>query len=176
LRAGALVDEEPELTRIARSQERPLVLMLGLLFHDLGKGLGSDHSRRGAEMVRAYAERLELDPTDAADIEWLVLAHLKMSHISQRRDLEDPSLIESFAAEARTLERLEMLYLLTYADSASVSLENWTPSDGPSSFVRGSARARARRPRRRTSSPAPPPSATWVSCVRPTRSGTSSSG
>jgi [protein-PII] uridylyltransferase len=127
LRAGALVDEEPELTRIARSQERPLVLMLGLLFHDLGKGLGSDHSRRGAEMVRAYAERLELDPTDAADIEWLVLAHLKMSHISQRRDLEDRSLIESFAAEARTLERLEMLYLLTYADSASVSLENWTP-------------------------------------------------
>ncbi|GAC1338262.1 MAG: [protein-PII] uridylyltransferase [Myxococcales bacterium] len=127
LRSGALVEEEPELTRIARAQERPLVLMLGLLFHDLGKGMGSDHSSRGAELVRVYAQRIGLDPTDAADIEWLVQAHLKMSHLSQRRDLEDPELIESFAAEARTLERLEMMYVLTYTDMASVSPENWTP-------------------------------------------------
>src|SRR5216684_1005107 len=126
LRAGGLVDVEPELTRIARAQQRPLVLMLGLLFHDLGKGLGPDHSARGAELVRAYAQRISLDPGDAADVEWLVLAHLKMSHLSQRRDLEDMALIESFARELRTVERLEMLYLLTYADMASVSPENWT--------------------------------------------------
>src|SRR5216683_1536295 len=126
LRAGGLVDVEPELTRIARAQQRPLVLMLGLLFHDLGKGLGPDHSARGAELVRAYAQRISLDPGDAADVEWLVLAHLKMSHISQRRDLEDMALIESFARELRTVERLEMLHLLTYADMASVSPENWT--------------------------------------------------
>src|SRR6267143_2103532 len=126
LRAGGLVDVEPELTRIARAQQRPLVLMLGLLFHDLGKGLGPDHSARGAELVRAYAQRISLDPGDAADVEWLVLAHLQMSHLSQRRDLEDMALIESFARELRTVERLEMLYLLTYADMASVSPENWT--------------------------------------------------
>jgi [protein-PII] uridylyltransferase len=126
LRAGALAEEEPELTRIARAQQRPLVLMLGLLFHDLGKGLGPDHSRRGAELVRAYAERVGLDPADAQDVEWLVLAHLKMSHISQRRDLEDARLIEDFAGEVQTVERLELLYLLTYADMASVSQENWT--------------------------------------------------
>src|SRR6266849_2366888 len=126
LRAGGLADVEPELTRIARAQQRPLALMLGLLFHDLGKGLGPDHSARGAELVRAYAQRISLDPGDAADVEWLVLAHLKMSHLSQRRDLEDMALIESFARELRTVERLEMLYLLTYADMASVSAENWT--------------------------------------------------
>jgi len=126
LRAGALADVEPELTRIARAQQRPLVLMLGLLFHDLGKGLGPDHSARGAELVRAYAQRVALDPADAADVEWLVLAHLKMSHLSQRRDLEDMALIEAFARELRTVERLQMLYLLTYADMASVSAENWT--------------------------------------------------
>jgi [protein-PII] uridylyltransferase len=126
LRAGAFAEVEPELTRIARAQQRPLVLMLGLLFHDLGKGLGPDHSARGAELVRAYAQRVGLDPGDAADVEWLVLAHLKMSHLSQRRDLEDMALIESFARELRTVERLQMLYLLTYADMASVSPENWT--------------------------------------------------
>ncbi len=125
LRAGALGEEEPELTRVARAQERPLALMLGLLFHDLGKGLGGDHSQRGAELVRAYAERVALDPADAADVEWLVLQHLTMSHISQRRDLEDVELIEAFARDCRTVERLEMLYLLTYADMASVSPENW---------------------------------------------------
>jgi [protein-PII] uridylyltransferase len=49
-----------------------------------------------------------------------------MSHISQRRDLEDQALIESFAREVETIDRLEMLYLLTYVDMASVSAENWT--------------------------------------------------
>src|SRR5258708_10989461 len=100
--------------------------MLGLFFHDLGKGLAPDHSARGAELVRAYAERIGLEPVDARDVEWLVLAHLRMSMISQRRDLEDGALIESFGREVETAERLEMLYLLTYADMASVSPENWT--------------------------------------------------
>jgi [protein-PII] uridylyltransferase len=126
LRAGVLAEEEPELSAVARAQQRPLVLMLGLLFHDLGKGLGPDHSTRGAELVRSYAQRIGLDPADAQDVEWLVLAHLKMSHLSQRRDLEDANLIEGFAREVQTVERLEMLYLLTHVDMASVSAENWT--------------------------------------------------
>src|SRR5437764_2674200 len=126
LRSGALADAEPELTRVARAQQRPLALMLGLLFHDLGKGMGPDHSARGAELVRGYAERIGLDPVDARDVEWLVLAHLRMSHLSQRRDLEDAALIEAFAREVETADRLAMLYLLTYADMACVSPENWT--------------------------------------------------
>ena len=125
LRAGQLAEAEPELTRISRAQERPRTLMLGLLFHDLGKGLGGDHSARGVELARGYAARVGLDPTDGADMAWLVHAHLLMSHISQRRDLDDTQLIESFARDCVTLERLEMLYLLTYADMASVSTENW---------------------------------------------------
>src|SRR5438067_1196269 len=126
LRSGALADTEPQLTRVARAQQRPLVLMLGLLFHDLGKGMGPDHSARGAELVRGYAQRIGLDPADARDVEWLVLAHLRMSHLSQRRDLEDAALIEAFGREVETAERLAMLYLLTYADMACVSPENWT--------------------------------------------------
>ena len=126
LRSGALADAEPELTRVARAQQRPLALMLGLLFHDLGKGMGPDHSARGAELVRGYAQRIGLDPADARDVEWLVLAHLRMSHLSQRRDLEDAALIEAFGREVETAERLAMLYLLTYADMACVSPENWT--------------------------------------------------
>src|SRR5206468_1449870 len=69
LRAGALAEEEPELTRIARAQQRPLVLMLGLLFHDLGKGLGPDHSKRGGQRVRAYAQRVALGPAHGQSVE-----------------------------------------------------------------------------------------------------------
>jgi [protein-PII] uridylyltransferase len=126
LRAGALAESEPELTRVARALVRPLPLMLGLLFHDLGKGMGGDHSRRGAELLRGYAARAGLEPGDAADAEWLVLEHLSMSLISQRRDLEDERLIAEFARSCGTVERLEMMVLLTYADMASVSAENWT--------------------------------------------------
>ena len=126
LRAGLLAEAEPDLSRIARAQERPLALALGLLFHDLGKGMGADHSRRGAEMVRAYAERTGLEAQDARDAEWLVAQHLKASHLSQRRDLEDHDMIDAFARECATVERLEMLYVLTYCDMTSVSPENWT--------------------------------------------------
>lgn len=126
LRAGALAESEPELTRVARALERPLVVALGLLFHDLGKGLRGDHSKLGAELVRGYAARIGLDPTDAADVEWLVRQHLIMSQMSQRRDLEDAAMIREFATGVRTVERLEMLQVLTYVDMASVSPENWT--------------------------------------------------
>ena len=125
LRSGVLEDQEPDLTRIARAHPRPLALMLGLLFHDLGKGLGGDHSQKGAELVDAYAARSGLEPTDTADVKWLVLEHLTMSLISQRRDLEDADLIAEFARSCATVERLEMMYLLTYADMSSVSPENW---------------------------------------------------
>ena len=67
-----------------------------------------------------------VDPADAADIEWLVLKHLRMSAIAQRRDLSDPDLIHAFAEEVGTLDRLEKLYLLTYADIATVGPRTWT--------------------------------------------------
>src|SRR5207248_7385851 len=66
------------------------------------------------------------DPADAEDVARPVQEPLKRSHLSQRRDLEEAAMIEGFARDARTVERLEMLYLLTYADMASVSPENWT--------------------------------------------------
>jgi [protein-PII] uridylyltransferase len=70
--------------------------------------------------------RIGVDPADAADIEWLVLKHLRMAAIAQRRDLSDPELIHAFAAEMGTVDRLDKLYLLTYADIATVGPRTWT--------------------------------------------------
>ena len=129
LRAGEYHEEEPVLTRLARSVERWLPLALGLLFHDLGKASGSDHSKRGEVLARAYAARTGLATTDAAapdDVAWLVAQHLAMSHISQKRDLSDPHLLERFARECGTVERLDLLTVMTYADVASVGPTTWT--------------------------------------------------
>lgn len=130
LRAGELVDVEGHLSHVAREIGRPLALSLGVLFHDAGKGLGGRHSERGAELVRAVAARLGLPPKEADDAEFLVREHLSMSHVSQRRDLSDPGLIADFAARMGTRARLDMLYVLTYVDIASVGQETWTSWKG----------------------------------------------
>ncbi len=124
LRCGDV--DEPVLGDLMRRHERPLALYLGTLFHDIGKGSGRDHSAAGAVIAAEACVRIGVDPADAADIEWLVLRHLRMSTIAQRRDLSDPDLIHAFAAEVGTLDRLEKLYLLTYADMATVGPHTWT--------------------------------------------------
>jgi [protein-PII] uridylyltransferase len=124
LRCGDV--QEEALAPLMQALERPLPLYLGTLFHDIGKGSGKDHSARGAEIAAEACVRMGLDPADAADIEWLVARHLRMASISQRRDLSDPDLIHAFATEVGTIDRLEKLYLLTYADIATVGPRTWT--------------------------------------------------
>jgi len=124
LRCGDVVEEG--LNAVLQRMERPLALYLGTLFHDIGKGSGKDHSTRGAEIAAQACVRIGVDPADAADIEWLVAKHLRMSAIAQRRDLSDPDLIHAFAEEVGTIDRLEKLYLLTYADIATVGPRTWT--------------------------------------------------
>lgn len=128
LRAGDLQVEG--LTQLMQGLSRPLGLYLGTLFHDIGKGSGKDHSTRGAEIAAACCVRMGIDPDDAADIEWLVAKHLRMANIAQRRDLSDPDLIHAFADEAGTADRLDKLYLLTYADIATVGPKTWTEWKG----------------------------------------------
>ncbi|HEY7725421.1 MAG TPA: [protein-PII] uridylyltransferase, partial [Anaeromyxobacteraceae bacterium] len=123
LRCGDVA--ETAVAPLMQRLERPLGLYLGTLFHDIGKGLG-DHSVRGAEIAAAACGRMGIDPADAADVEWLVLKHLRMSSVAQRRDLSDPDLIHSFAEEMGTADRLEKLYLLTYADISTVGPRAWT--------------------------------------------------
>jgi len=123
LRCGD-VKEEP-LTGIMQRLARPLPLYVGTLFHDVGKGSGKDHSIRGAELAGPASVRLGLDAADAADIEWLVVKHLRMAAIAQRRDLSDPDLIHAFAEEVGTIDRLEKLYLLTYSDISTVGPGTW---------------------------------------------------
>lgn len=115
----------PELTALVRSCEDRPALFLGCLLHDIGKGLGGDHSAKGAARARACLERLGLEPERIERIVFLVEHHLTMSHVAQRRDLSDPRMVLEFARLVRDRTNLKNLYLLTFADMRASSKTGW---------------------------------------------------
>jgi [protein-PII] uridylyltransferase len=94
--------------------------MLGMLLHDIGKAKGHGHVAKGIPLARHLTARLGLPAEEASLVEFLVAHHLSMSHVAQRRDIDDPRTISNFAAIVETPTRLRMLYLLTYADMRAV--------------------------------------------------------
>jgi [protein-PII] uridylyltransferase len=109
-----------------RNIERPFVLYLALLLHDSGKAAHSgNHSEVGARLAVRVAKRLELDGATAHSLRLLIENHLLMAQTSQRRDLEDPSVVRQFAAQLQTPENLRMLTLHTFADSMGTSSQLW---------------------------------------------------
>jgi len=110
--------------------QRPELLYLALLFHDIAKGMDGDHSENGAVIARGFCQRIGLN-RDATDlIEWLVRHHLLMAVKSQRFDLSDPAVISAFAERVGDIERLRYLLLLTVADIAAVGPNIWNDWKG----------------------------------------------
>jgi [protein-PII] uridylyltransferase len=107
--------------------ERPELLMLGMLLHDIGKAKGHGHVAKGIPLIKELTGRMGLPAEDAAAVEFLVAHHLTMSHVAQRRDIDDPKTIADFAATTADPQRLRMLYLLTYADMRAVGPGVLTP-------------------------------------------------
>jgi [protein-PII] uridylyltransferase len=108
--------------------ERPGLLYLALLLHDVGK---AEHRKRGhhpevsAEMAARVAKRLRLDSALAHTLQVLIENHLLMASLSQRRDMEDAAVIRNFARTIETPEALNLLTLLTFADSQGTSDKLW---------------------------------------------------
>jgi [protein-PII] uridylyltransferase len=137
LRSGGFSREQPELTRLIAELVRPNVVYMAAFLHDIGKGWPKhDHSKKGAEVALAIGRRFEAaripnwTEEDTSDLVWLVREHLTMSDISQRRDVSDHDLIRTFAAGCGTVERLSMLYLLTFADMKGTSPKVWSDWKG----------------------------------------------
>jgi [protein-PII] uridylyltransferase len=130
--AGAGADD-PGLERFGKvlaEVVHPASLYLGLLLHDIGKGHPGGHVRRGTRIAERVCARLGLEAALVSDVVFLVEAHLEMSQISQRRDLTEPRLVEAFARRVSTVDRLNMLLLLTYADHCGVGPGIWNEWKG----------------------------------------------
>ena len=113
-----------------REIDRVDLLFLAMLFHDVGKGFGVEHSGRSADMVDAAARRWQLPPDEAHEWQVLVRQHLFMSHIAQRRDLSDDAQIADFARTVENPGCLKRLYLLTFADMKAVGPKVWNSWKG----------------------------------------------
>jgi len=128
-----------EPSRVARTWERnfaeilaeieePELLVLSLLFHDVGKGMQTaDHRQGSLEAVEAVFARLDLESEARDTVRFLIASHLEMSATLQRRDIFDPETIHTFSQKMGTAERLKMLCLFTYADIQAVNPEALTP-------------------------------------------------
>jgi len=130
LKNGVYDQEFPLFKQAHEEVEKPGCSTLGVLFHDIGKGKGGNHSERGAEIAQAITLRLGYSEEERKEIEFQVRSHLLMPHISQRRDLGDANLIAQFARSMGNLDRLNMLFILTWADIRAVGPEVWTPWKG----------------------------------------------
>ena len=120
-----LAHEYPLCSRLISDLERPEVLYLAGLFHDIAKGRGGDHSELGATDARRFCRDHGLADADTELVAWLVRHHLTMSATAQKQDISDPATIAAFARLAGDDRHLIALYLLTVADIRGTSPKVW---------------------------------------------------
>jgi [protein-PII] uridylyltransferase len=118
--AEKLLEREGGSAHVFRENRSREILFLGLLLHDLGKGLGGDHSQIGASLALETGQRLGFDSAETEKLVFLVGQHLIMTHVAFRRDLADDNVLLQFAKTVGTPETLGMLYVLTMADVTAV--------------------------------------------------------
>src|SRR6202158_1704550 len=122
--------EYPFLSRLMQESDKPEVLYLAALFHDIGKGRGGDHSHLGAKDAIRFCREHGLAKADGDLIAWLVDKHLVLSMTAQKQDLTDPAVISAFATLVRDERTLTALYILTVADIRGTSPAVWNAWKG----------------------------------------------
>jgi [protein-PII] uridylyltransferase len=118
--------EFPECSQVFGEIPKPELLYLAGLFHDIAKGRGGDHSELGAEDAWTFCKHHHLSDYDTGLVAWLVRSHLMMSMTAQRKDIDDPEVVQEFAAAVGDPNRLRYLYLLTVADIRATAPQRWT--------------------------------------------------
>ena len=114
-----------EVQRHLTQVERPDLLLLACLLHDIGKlpGAGAAHPVVGAPVARRIAMDVGLPDADAELVERLVREHLTLADLATRRDHGDPATVDALvAAVDGRLETLQMLRFVTEADAKAAGL------------------------------------------------------
>lgn len=118
-------DEFPRCHRIVTNLDKPEILFIAGIFHDIAKGRNGDHSVLGAQDVEAFGRLHNMQQADIELVQWLVKNHLLMSVVAQRRDIYDPEVVNEFAAAIKSHEHLNHLYALTLADIRATNNNLW---------------------------------------------------
>ena len=117
--------EYPFCSRLMAGFDRPWLLYVAAMFHDIAKGRGGDHSRLGMADARRFCRDHGIGGEDEDLVAFLVEHHLSMSAVAQKQDLTNSDVIHGFSAVVKTERRLVALYLLTVADIRGTSPKVW---------------------------------------------------
>jgi [protein-PII] uridylyltransferase len=112
------------LTDILLDLPDPEPLFVAALFHDIGK-TGKDHAAKGAALARTILKRFGYDRERADDVCFLIRHHLLLAETATRRDLNDEKIVVHCAEVVGSIERLKMLYLLSWADGRATGPRAW---------------------------------------------------
>jgi len=104
---------------------RPDLLVLGALFHDIGKNGSDDHTEAGMALMADIGPRIGLPPEDVATVITMIRHHLLLPDVATRRDLGDEATIDAVAAAVGDLATLQLLDALTEADSLATGPAAW---------------------------------------------------
>ena len=120
-----LIEAAANAAALVARTDRPDLLVLGALLHDVGKGFPGDHTAVGIELLATIGPRMGLDPTDVATLQAMVRHHLLLPDVATRRDLDDPSTTIQVAEAIGDPLTLSLLAGLTEADSLATGPAAW---------------------------------------------------
>jgi [protein-PII] uridylyltransferase len=112
-----LIETTVQASALSRTVERPDLLLLGALLHDIGKGHPGDHSIVGAELAVGITKRMGLGSADAQIVQQLVRHHLLLPEVATTRDIDDPRTIDRVLESVWDPTTLELLGALSQADA-----------------------------------------------------------
>jgi [protein-PII] uridylyltransferase len=125
LRLPRFDHELPFASEIMQRLDKPHLLYVAGLFHDIAKGRGGDHSELGALDAETFCREHGISSEDTELVCWLVRQHLLMSMTAQRKDISDPAVVHEFAQAVGGRERLDRLFLFTICDIRATNPELW---------------------------------------------------
>lgn len=125
-----LVETAKHAAGLARDVDRPDLLVLCGLLHDIGKGLPGDHSIVGAPIAADIAARLGLPDEDVSVVERAVRLHLLLPETATRRDLDDPVTVTGVARAIGDRSTLALLHALARADATATGPAAWSSWKG----------------------------------------------
>ncbi|MFL6095952.1 MAG: [protein-PII] uridylyltransferase, partial [Blastococcus sp.] len=123
-----LVEAAAAAAELTHDVDRPDLLLVAALLHDIGKGWPGDHSEVGEPIAVEIGTRMGFAPADVATLGVLVRHHLLLPATATRRDIDDPATVERVAATiGHDAAVLHLLHALAQADGAATSASAWSP-------------------------------------------------
>jgi [protein-PII] uridylyltransferase len=120
-----LCEAAAEAAALVERVDRPDLLVVGALLHDIGKGYPGDHTDIGIQLVDRIATRMGYGDEEVVALVSMVRHHLLLPDVATRRDLDDDGTIRSVAAHVGSVETLQLLAALTEADSIATGPAAW---------------------------------------------------